>query len=313
MKVQQGDGGGDGHTDKVKAVFRGRKADGQLIGEHLHQTVRRLEKEIGTEFFWKDGRKIRLTEGGRTFYGRVVNILRELDEAASQAGGHRENLQGNINIGTYMSIEPLLECMRLFAEENPDVTFTIHQINSLGREEHSFLDVLLCYDHSDLLGFNEVVRLDTVAGEYVLPADHPAPGESGRYTLMELKDDYFVTLIWEDGTYEEVFNDFHHGGISIKARYRTNSSLVKKEILEAGLAVGVSNQMLTSTFRNTGRYFVTARLPEEHEVGIMLVWRDTDTLSPAACAFKRFTLERLRPVPLTGEEQAKLRKGSHAL
>lgn len=279
----------------------------------LSQTVRRLEKELGTRLFWKEGRKILLTESGRSFFTRVIAVLRELDEAAAQVGGRKEHLQGNINIGTYMSLSPLLECLRVFSQQYPEVTFTIRQVYSRSREEYSHLDVLLCYDHSDMLGFNEIVRLDTIQGEFVLPAGHAAPPEEGHYSLLDLKDDHFVTLVWDDGAFEEIFNDFQHAGISVKARYRTNSSLVKKEILEAGMAAGVSNAMLTSTFRDTGKYTITARLPAEHEVGIMLAWRDTNVLSPAAMAFKLFSLDWFRPSPLSEADQALLRRNNHAL
>ncbi len=279
----------------------------------LSQTVRRLEKELGTRLFWKEGRKIRLTENGRIFFTRVVAVLRELDEASAHVAAQKEHLQGNINIGTYMSLSPLLECLRAFSQQYPEVSFTIQQIYSHGNEEHSQLDALLCYDHSDLLGFNEIVRLDTILGEYVLPVGHKPPAQGGHYSLMDLKDDPFVTLVWDDGSFEEIFNDFRHAGISIKARYRTNSSLVKKEILEAGMAAGVSNVMLTSTFRDTGNYTIANRLPEEHEMGIMLAWRSTESLSPAARVFKRFSLDWFRPNPLSEADQALLRRNNHAL
>ena len=279
----------------------------------LSQTVRRLEKELGTRLFWKEGRKIRLTENGRSFYTRIVSVLRELDEASAHVTARKEHLQGNINIGTYMSLSPLLECIRAFAQQYPEVSFTINQIYSRSNEEHNHLDALLCYDHSDLLGFNEFVRLDTIVGVYVLPVGHAAPRAGGHYSLIDLKDDPFVTLVWEDGSIEEIFNDFRHAGISIKARYRTNSSLIKKEILEEGMAAGVSNVMLTSTFRDTGKYTTTNRLPEEHEMGIMLAWRSTDSLSPAAGVFKRFSLDWFRPNPLSAADQALLIRNSHAL
>ena len=42
--------------------------------------MRRLEKELNTELFRHEGRNIRLTEQGRSFFLRAERALRELDQ-----------------------------------------------------------------------------------------------------------------------------------------------------------------------------------------------------------------------------------------
>ncbi|WP_194611423.1 LysR family transcriptional regulator [Clostridium vitabionis] len=64
----------------------------------LSQSLHRLQQEVGISIFQKDGRKLRLTESGRTFYLRIANALQAITNACEEANG--TILQGNILIGT---------------------------------------------------------------------------------------------------------------------------------------------------------------------------------------------------------------------
>lgn len=260
----------------------------------LSQAVHRLEKEIGAPLFRKDGRRIQLTEQGRSFFARIAPAVQALDRAAEEAGGRRETLHGNIGIGTHLSVAPLLGCLRAFAEENPEVTFTFRQVFSRRREEFNGLDALLCYDYTGIPGFADPLPVATTAGRFVLPAGHPEPKDGERFTPEDLKDDYFVSLIWEDEALEEFFDEFQHMGISAKARYRTNSSLIKEELLEAGLAAGISNTALLSGYHDTGLYTLHPRSASE-TTEILLAWRRSSALSPAVQAFRQFTQDWFSP------------------
>ena len=88
----------------------------------LSQSVRRLEKELNTELFRHEGRNIRLTEQGRSFFLRAERALRELDQGFGEMDGSA--LQGHVNIGTYMPVRPITECLKEFARTCPFVTFS---------------------------------------------------------------------------------------------------------------------------------------------------------------------------------------------
>ena len=92
----------------------------------LSQSLHRLQQEVGISIFQKDGRKLRLTESGRTFYLRIANALQAITNACEEANG--TILQGNILIGTYMPIRPLIPCLEAFTSQNPDITFSIFDI-----------------------------------------------------------------------------------------------------------------------------------------------------------------------------------------
>ena len=260
----------------------------------LSQTVKRLENELGVKLFDREGKHIHLTSSGRMFYDRIAQSLWEIQSAYNDL--NTTWIQGNITIGTYMPVYPILDCIKAFSLANPDITFSFfYMIDSSSANARS-LDALLHYSISDTLGFNESIPLGTVHGNFVVPKEFPVEGRT-ELRLNELRKMPFVSLSREDGWVEEVFRNFSHSGSIPNIRYRTNNSLIKQEILEAGLAYGSSNNMLTRHFSNTGNYHILPHSDQDsclscaHRIGIYMAWWNTDYLSPAARALKQFCIE----------------------
>lgn len=260
----------------------------------LSQTVKRLENELGVKLFEREGKRIHLTVSGRTFYDRIAQSLWEIQDAYNELNKNR--IQGNVTIGTYMPTYPILDCIKAFSEENPDITFSFFYMMNSDSANARNLDALLHYSISDTLGFNESIPLGVVSGNFVVPKEFPIEGRTDL-RLNELRKMPFVSLSKDDGWIEEIFQNFSHSGSIPNIRYRTNSSLIKQEILEAGLAFGSSNNMLTRHFLNTGNYHI---LPHSNtdscmscslRIGIYMAWWNTDYLSPAARALKQFCIK----------------------
>lgn len=256
----------------------------------LSQMMKRLENELGTKLFEREGKRVRLTGAGRGFFTRISHSLTEIQSACDDLSNNR--VQGNIIIGSYAPLYPILECIEAFVEENPDVTFFFHHIMSVATNYRDF-DALLYYTLSDNLGFNESFSLGEMEGTFAVPANFPI-GDRTELRLSELKDAHFVSLARHDGWKEEIFQNFSHSGSVPHIRYRTNSSLMKQEILEAGMAVGASNSMLTQRFQDTGKYRVLLHSDPDAidktsvQIRIFMGWRDADYLSPAARELKKF-------------------------
>ena len=248
----------------------------------LSQSVRRLEKELNTELFRHEGRNIRLTEQGRSFFLRAERALRELDQGFGEMDGSA--LQGHVNIGTYMPVRPITECLKEFAGAYPCVTFSIIMVSSgLSGFDPKTLDALLYYEQSNHLDFHEHVQVGETERRWVLPAGHALQGRS-PLSIKDMENEEFVSMIWGGGQEEELFQNYRHAGISPRIRYRTNSFRIKQELMEAGMAVGSSNDLLIQNSRNQ---CVTVRQEGDPE-RLFLGWRAEAYLSPAAMAFSKF-------------------------
>lgn len=250
----------------------------------LSQSVRRLEKELGTELFRHEGRNIRLTEQGRRFFLRAERALRELDTACSEIDG--QALQGHITIGTYMPLSPILECLRAFSKQYPYITIDIYLVSAgLSSFDPGSLDALLYYAQSNHLDFHEQIRIGAVERRFVVPAEHPITSRD-MLSMSDLESACFVSMMWGAGGQEELFQDYSHAGIAPHIRYRTNSVQIKNELMGAGMAVGSSNDLLCRSLSGCPECVVVRQKGTAEE--LFLGWRAECYRSPAAQAFALF-------------------------
>ena len=249
----------------------------------LSQSVRRLENELGVELFRHEGRNLRLTEQGRVFFLGAEKALRELDNACGRLDGHA--LQGNVTLGTYMPIVPLADCLKAFVAEYPYITFDIYMVSSgLAGFDPGALDMLLYYQQSNHLDFHEHVEIGVAERRWILPAGHPLENRESL-SMSDMEQEAFVSMRWGKDQLEELFQDYSHAGVTPLVRYRTNSFRIKQEIMEAGLAVGSSNDLLAGT---AGKNCVSVRQEGTSEK-LYLGWRAECYQSPAARAFSEFS------------------------
>lgn len=249
----------------------------------LSQTIGRLEKELNIKLFEKDGRNIVLSAHGHKFYAHISRALGEIENAKTQLDPTK--LHGQIVIGSYMLLHPIMPCIKAFAEQYPDVSFTFLHINVLGSVTNARMDALLCYDQSNALGFRERMLIASSPRLIVVPKGQAKE----QYSLQDLENAEFVSLLYRNEDHEEIFDEFMHNNTPPNIRYQTNSNQFKSEILEAGLACGFTNGMLANQLTPTGEYRIAYHSPDEPKnVNIYMAWRNTSVLSPAAKAFKEF-------------------------
>src|SRR5919107_3591714 len=74
-----------------------------LAQPSLSEQIRRLEAELGVALFTRAGRKLVLTEAGRTLRPHAERVLQEADEAAESVRDVRELEGGTASFGTFGS------------------------------------------------------------------------------------------------------------------------------------------------------------------------------------------------------------------
>lgn len=258
----------------------------------LSQTIKRLEKELGVELFERVGRRIHLTAKGKTFYASVSHSLWDIQSAYNNL--KNERVQGNVTIGSYVSIKAILPCLDAFSKENPEVTYTLLQIFGVNQSQYKKLDALIYHDLSNTLDFNEHICIGHSRGVFVVPNHNASEESASTHTpipLSDLENSNFVSLTNDEGWIEEFFQNYSHGGRVPNIRYLTNCPAIKMALLEEGLAVGSMNLLMLQNMKETGKYTVIPRPVNTREIAIHMGWWDTSYLSPAARALKKFTIQ----------------------
>lgn len=111
-----------------------RAADTLYIAQSaLSLQMSKLEGEIGCRLLRRSSRGVQTTQAGERFHARAVRILRELDEARSDALKHPARPQGRVTVGLPASVSALCSVLlfRRAWDRLPDVTLTLHEATSV--------------------------------------------------------------------------------------------------------------------------------------------------------------------------------------
>lgn len=93
----------------------------------LSQAIRTLERRLGTTLFDRSGRRLELTEAGRTFDLAARRILADVDRAKAKVTAVRELEFGRVDVVSYsaFSIDPMVELVRRFRASFPRIVVRV--------------------------------------------------------------------------------------------------------------------------------------------------------------------------------------------
>ena len=161
----------------------------------LSRAVAGLERELGRPLFERDGRRVRLTDAGRTFRDRAGRILALADDAAAEIADDGET--GTVRLAAIPTLAPyrLPAALARFAERKPradvrvceDVTAECVRRLRTGDSDLALI-ALPCPDpalKTEILYEEELLA--------ALPAAHPLAA-ADRVTVADLEPEPFVLL-----------------------------------------------------------------------------------------------------------------------
>jgi len=168
-----------------------------LAQSPLSQTIRKLEREIGTPLFDRNTRSVSLTAAGQALLPHAYRVIEELELARQATYASVGTVYGNLTLGfsgalNHLTLPPLTRAVR---QRYPDIGLTligrvmtrdgVEQVEQ-GRMDLAF--VALPLDPTSL-------KYRLIAQEafgVAVPADHRLAGEAS-IDLADLADDGFIT------------------------------------------------------------------------------------------------------------------------
>src|SRR5690606_7500234 len=96
----------------------------------LSVQISQLEEEIGVQLFHRTSRKVELTEAGRVFQKRILDIFGHLNDAVAHTQAVEQGLAGHIDIGLSGSHfqGPLPERIHSYTQRFPDIDIVLHEM-----------------------------------------------------------------------------------------------------------------------------------------------------------------------------------------
>lgn len=169
----------------------------RLAQSPLSQTIRKLEKELGTTLFERSTRSVALTPAGHAFLPHAYRVIEELELSRQATRATAGEVYGTVSIGfsgalNHLTLPPLTRAVRQrYPEVSLSLTGRVMTRDGVERLEQGGLDIAfvgLPIDPSP-------VRTRLIGREglgVALPIDHPLAGESA-IDLADLAEEGFIT------------------------------------------------------------------------------------------------------------------------
>jgi DNA-binding transcriptional LysR family regulator len=161
----------------------------------VSQQLAQLQREAGVELFRKAGRRLELTDAGRTLVARADELLARLEEIEAELAVRAGEVRGTVRVGAFQTAASALviPAMTLLAERHPDVRVELLEADaetSLPLLERGALDVAIAeeYEHAPRPRVAQLHRHYLEPDEMVLalPRDHQAAQSEGSVALASL-------------------------------------------------------------------------------------------------------------------------------
>ncbi|MEU9607715.1 LysR family transcriptional regulator [Streptomyces sp. NPDC048057] len=256
----------------------------------LSRTIARLEAEVGTPLFHREGRRIRLNQYGAIFLRHVDRALSELADGTRALRDARDTGLGRVAVAseTLLTVTHLLGSFRA-AHPRADVRLYQSDVEEMDRQLRSG-EVDFCVASQPLPGA-QLESIELLREEVLLavPRGHRLDGRES-VTIPEIAHEPFVTT--RRGHWQRALLDrlFASEGLTPLLSCEGDEPGASQDMISAGLGIGlipaVSRQVGTEAHVPVAWVRVAA---PDCQRRLTLVWRRDRYLSEAAVKFREFT------------------------
>lgn len=164
----------------------------------ISRQIANLEGELEVDLFEREGRNIKLTQIGKTFYTHTKIAMKAIENAKKQIDEYLDPERGTIKIGfpTSLSSHLLPSVISAFKDEHPNVAFHLRQ------GSYNFLVDSVKNDEIDVAFLGPIPKDEHEIDSHILftenilvllPLNHPLADRESIY-LTDLKNDEFVSF-----------------------------------------------------------------------------------------------------------------------
>ncbi|WP_253905040.1 LysR family transcriptional regulator [Arthrobacter sp. H14] len=164
----------------------------------LSQTIKKLERSLGSPLFDRNTRTVSLTAAGHSFLPHARRIVDELDLARRAAGATEHEVYGRVAIGfsgalNHLTLPPLTRALRT---KHPNIALSlvdrVMTDEAVQQLSHGSLDLAFVgLPMETSVVQHRAISIETLKA--VLPLDHPLAADA-EVDLAELADDDFVAM-----------------------------------------------------------------------------------------------------------------------
>ena len=254
----------------------------------VSQTIKALEKELGTILLDRSKEGLSLTSDGTQYYP-YFKAISASEKALSQKHKEMQGLEDVvIQIGTFTSVSRnlLIPLMREFKALHPQVQYNLKQGDytniPVWIKDETVDFGFINSNNAPPLEFKALYKDDLVA---VLPSQHPLTRKK-TVTLQDLAAYPFILL--DEGLDNVTLAAFARQGLAPSLAYKVYDDYTILEMVRQGFGVSaLYEKMLAGLVHHT----ITRPIAEEPQRTISLAWKNWETMSYASRRFAEFIIK----------------------
>ncbi|MGH3377434.1 MAG: LysR family transcriptional regulator [Actinoallomurus sp.] len=255
----------------------------------LSRAIARLERELRTPLFDREGRTLRLNRYGEVFREHAQRLVATEDAARRALAEAADPDRGEVGLAFLHTQGTVLvpELLRVFRSSHPRVNFRLIQGSSERIEEavsHGHADMAITSPRPEGLAWHP---LSTERLALAVPSGHPLAGRP-EVDLVEAAAEPFIVMRHGFGLRSITEELFQAAGIRPEIAFEGEEATTLRGLVAAGLGVGV----VPPGERVAGVAEVVIR-GAQRTIG--LAWVEGRTHPPAVEAFRRFVIGRSAP------------------
>ncbi len=199
-------------------------------------SVKRLEKELGCELFYRTSNKIALNDNGKRLMESVETIFKELDMAIDDLSTHSADNR---------KIRMLVRAMRgeitnhiiEYKTKHPHVSFmTVFDFNETNFENYDIIIDEACDKYPTY------ERIDLYSTQLRLRVSANSPLCRKKLTLKQLINQPFVSIGENNGMHNILINACKKAGFNPNIVVQSNDILCNQKCVEAGIGIGIGRE-----------------------------------------------------------------------
>src|SRR5262249_19269727 len=218
----------------------------------LSESIRRIERELGTRLFERTTRSVRLTREGRNVVGVAREIVRDFRRGLERLAARAREGQGRITVAALPSVAcaALPPALDDFRREHPAIDVVIHDVQheralALVTEGIADFAVTIRPPAQDDLVFEEVA---SDATHLVCRADDPL-ARRRQVRWRDLAGTAFIGMTGISSVRRLTDAAFVHAEVAVAPRYQVEQISSAVAMVEAGLGVTALPALTFSMFK----------------------------------------------------------------
>lgn len=199
----------------------------------LSLTIQRLERDLNTQLFTRQNRRITLNESGRAFRDRITKALSHIDDAVLELNDIKGRHETTIKLYITENRANVLLCMSDFLKLHPKSRFIVNQ--GITDAEPPEFDLAITVNETF-----QGCEYKLIASEQIklaIPYKHPLCDKE-HIQLADLKDESFISMAKGFRLYELTCDIMGTIGVQPDITIQCSDPIYVQRYIEMGFGIG---------------------------------------------------------------------------